>query len=79
MEFWVKHGVHNDIRKNNMKALPKDDWSFVFSPYAVPFPGCEACGGEDMSRNKRVELFLRMLELPKRTKLMILEKIFLTR
>ena len=60
MEFWVKRGVHNDIQKNSMTALPKDDLSFVFSPCAVPFHGCVACGGEDKFQNKIIEMSLRM-------------------
>ncbi len=75
----MKRGVRNDIRKNSMKALPKGDLSFVFSPCAAPFQEYVVFGGEGTSRNKIIEMFLRMPELPKRTKLMILEKIFLTR
>jgi hypothetical protein len=61
-EFWVKRDVHNDIQKNSMTALPKDDLPFGFLPCAVPFHGYAAFGGEDMFRNKIIEMSLRMPE-----------------
>jgi len=75
----VRNGVRSGNQKNNKTALPKDDLSFVFLLCAAPFPGCAASGGEDMFRNKRVEMSLRMPVSPRKTRLKIPEKIFLTR
>lgn len=37
MVYEAHRDVQNDIQKNNMIALPRDDSSFEFLPYEVPF------------------------------------------
>lgn len=76
MASLVKHDVRSDNQKNNMIALPKDDLSFVFLLYVAPFHDCAACDAAGTSQSKIIEMFLRKLVLPRKTRLMIRKKIF---
>ena len=56
----VHHDVQNDIRRNNMTALPINGFCFVFLPGAVPLNAnavfCEA----DKCQNKITVTILKM-------------------
>lgn len=56
MEYEANRDARNDNQKSSMKALQRDDFSFEFLLYEVPFRVYAVVYGGDMYRKRIVEV-----------------------
>lgn len=68
MEYAGNRDAQNGTRKNNTKALPRDDSSFESLPYEVPYRADEVYGAGDKSRRKKAEKNLILPVSPRKTR-----------